>query len=111
MVIRLDMYQTLAIAVVVLLFGQFLKHKISFLEKFCVPAPVVGGLLFAIFTCICYSLGIAEFDFDGTLVWQLFKTPHRVSGKILYSCPCHWRSFVCNFDLSLLCYRNCEIFF
>lgn len=67
MVIRLDMYQTLAIAVVVLLFGQFLKHKISFLEKFCVPAPVVGGLLFAIFTCICYSLGIAEFDFDDTL--------------------------------------------
>lgn len=67
MIIHLDMYQTLAIAVMVLIIGQFLKHKINFLEKFCVPAPVVGGLLFAIFTCICYSTGIAEFDFDDTL--------------------------------------------
>ena len=54
MQIHLDMYQTLAIAVVVLMLGQFLKQKIHFLEKFCVPAPVVGGLLFAIFTCVCF---------------------------------------------------------
>lgn len=67
MVIHLDMYQTMAIAVVVLVLGQFLKQKIYFLEKFCVPAPVVGGLLFAILTCVCYAAGIAEFDFDDTL--------------------------------------------
>ena len=66
MIIHLDMYQTLAI-VVVLMLGQFLKMKINFLEKFCVPAPVVGGLIFAIFTCVCYVTGIAEFDFDDTL--------------------------------------------
>ena len=63
MEIHLNMYQTLAVAVLVLLFGSFLRHRIGFLEKFCIPAPVIGG------------------------------------------------SFVCNFDLSLLCYRNCEIFF
>lgn len=67
MIIHLDMYQTLAIAVVVLMLGQFLKMKINFLEKFCVPAPVVGGLIFAIFTCVCYVTGIAEFEFDDTL--------------------------------------------
>ena len=67
MIIHLDMYQTLTIAVVVLMLGQFLKMKINFLEKFCVPAPVVGGLIFAIFTCVCYATGIAEFDFDDTL--------------------------------------------
>lgn len=67
MIIHLDMYQTLAIAVVVLMLGQFLKMKINFLEKFCVPAPVVGGLIFAIFTCVCYATRIAEFDFDDTL--------------------------------------------
>ena len=65
--IQLDMYQTLAIAVVVLILGQFLKHKIYFLEKFCIPAPVIGGLLFAIFTCICHSTGLIEFSFDDTL--------------------------------------------
>ena len=47
--------------------GQFLKKRINFLEKFCIPAPVIGGLLFAVLTCVCYSLGIAEFTFDDTL--------------------------------------------
>lgn len=67
MEIRLDMYQTLAIAVLVLMLGSFLRRRIHFLEKFCIPAPVVGGLIFAIFTCICYSTGIAEFSFDDVL--------------------------------------------
>ena len=61
------MYQTIAVAVVVLILGAFLKRKISFLEKFCSPAPVIGGLIFAIFTLICYSTGILEIDFDDTL--------------------------------------------
>lgn len=52
MKVQLDMYQTLAIAVLVLLLGSFLRKKIRFLERFCIPAPVVGGLLFAIFTCV-----------------------------------------------------------
>ena len=54
MKVQLDMYQTLSIAVLVLLLGSYLRKKIKFLERFCIPAPVVGGLLFAIFTCICY---------------------------------------------------------
>ena len=65
--ITLDMYQTIAVAVVVLILGSFLKKKISFLEKFCIPAPVIGGLIFAVFTLICYSTGILEIDFDDTL--------------------------------------------
>ena len=67
MKIQLDMYQTLAVSVLVLMLGSFLRRKINFLEKFCIPAPVVGGLLFAIFTCICYATGIAEFSFDDIL--------------------------------------------
>ena len=67
MELHLDMYQTLAIAVLVLLLGRFLKKKIIFLEKFCIPAPVVGGLLFAILTCVLYGTGIAEVSFDDTL--------------------------------------------
>ena len=67
MKIQLDMYQTLAFAVLVLLLGNYLKKKIYFLQKFCIPAPVIGGLIFAIMTCICYVTGIAEFSFDDTL--------------------------------------------
>lgn len=65
--ITLDMYQTVAVAVVVLMIGNFLKKKISFLQRFCIPAPVIGGLLFAIFTLILYATGIAVIDFDDTL--------------------------------------------
>ena len=67
MEIQIDMYQTLALSVVVLMLGQFLKQKIYFLEKFCIPAPVVGGLIFSILTCIFHALGIVEFTFDDTL--------------------------------------------
>ena len=67
MKIQLDMYQTLAAAVLVLLLGSYLRKKINILEKFCIPAPVIGGLLFAIFTCVCYTTGLIEFSFDDTL--------------------------------------------
>ena len=67
MKIQLDMYQTMAVAVAVLMLGSYLRKKIDILERFCIPAPVVGGFLFAIFTCICYVTHILEFSFDDTL--------------------------------------------
>mgnify|MGYP000479600736 FL=1 len=67
MKIQLDMYQTLAAAVLVLLLGNYLKKKIYFLQKFCIPAPVIGGLIFAIMTCICYVTGNRRISFDDTL--------------------------------------------
>lgn len=60
MEIRLDMYQTLALAVLVLMLGSFLRRRIHFLEKFCIPAPVVGGLLFAIFLALVMALIISQ---------------------------------------------------
>lgn len=65
--ISLDMYQTLGMAVAVLFFGVFLKKRIKFLETFCIPSPVVGGLIFAIVSCILYATGILEISFDETL--------------------------------------------
>lgn len=65
--ITLDMYQTIAVAVIVLMAGAFLKKHISFLQKFCIPAPVIGGLLFAILTLVLYMTGVAVIDFDDTL--------------------------------------------
>lgn len=66
-IISIDMYQTTALAVVILYVGKILKLRINFLEKFCIPAPVVGGILFAIISCTLYVLGILEFKFDETL--------------------------------------------
>ena len=67
MKIQLDMYQTMAVAVVVLMLGKYLRKKVAILERFCIPAPVIGGVLFAVFTCICYVTGIAEFSFEDIL--------------------------------------------
>ena len=65
--ISLDMYQTLGMAVAGLFLGAFLKKRIKFLETFCIPSPVVGGLIFAIVSCILYATGILEISFDETL--------------------------------------------
>ena len=64
--IEINKYLTLAIAVGVLMLGQFLRKKIRFLETFCIPAPVVGGLVVAIVSCILYVTGIVEFIYDDT---------------------------------------------
>ena len=66
-ILNIDMYQTLAAAVAVLFLGGFLKKKVKFLETFCIPAPVVGGVKFAVVSCLLYVSGIVEFSFDETL--------------------------------------------
>ena len=65
--LEFNMYQTLAVAVVMLYVGTLLKRQIKFLETFCIPSPVVGGLLFAIISCILYTSEIIGFAFDETL--------------------------------------------
>lgn len=67
MIIELDMLQSIALAVVVLLFGTFLVNRISILRKYCIPEPVVGGFIFAIFALIFKQLNILEFQMDTTL--------------------------------------------
>lgn len=66
-ILSLDMYQTLALAVGVLYLGMFLKKRIRFLEKFCIPSPVIGGLIFALLSLGLYCTGFVEFVFDETL--------------------------------------------
>lgn len=65
--LSLDMYQTLGFAVVVLTFGSWFKRRVSFLEKFCIPSPVVGGFIFSIISCVLHVMQVAEFSFDETL--------------------------------------------
>lgn len=67
MVIKLDMIQAVALAVIVLFIGQKTKNKLTFLDKYCIPAPVVGGLLFVFLTLILKLTNILTFDMDITL--------------------------------------------
>lgn len=65
--LSLNMFLTAALAVVVLYIGSWLKKHIRFLNTFCIPSPVVGGLLFSIISCILHAAGLLEFTFDETL--------------------------------------------
>ena len=71
--VKLDMYQALAIAVIMLLIGRELVARIEFLRRYCIPAPVVGGLVFAIVHAVLRGTGIMEFDMDVTLL-KVFRT-------------------------------------
>ncbi|MZQ98545.1 MAG: sodium/glutamate symporter [Acidaminobacter sp.] len=65
--LNLDMIQFLAFATIILLIGQFLRKRISVLEKYCIPAPVIGGLLFAILALVLRQTGVLAFVFNNTL--------------------------------------------
>ena len=46
-VLHLDMIQTLALAAVVLFIGYGIRRRVAVLDRYNIPAPVVGGFLFA----------------------------------------------------------------
>ena len=63
----LDMYQTMGIGVLALLLGRFLTDRIGFLRRFCIPAPVSGGIVFSLLFLVLRGGCSVEFAFDGTL--------------------------------------------
>lgn len=67
MILKMDMVQTIALAVILLLIGELLVKRINFLSKYCIPAPVVGGLIFAILALILRQTGVLNFEMDTTL--------------------------------------------
>lgn len=65
--ITLDMYQTLGLAIVLLLLGTWIKSKINVLQKYFIPAPVIGGLLFSLLMLVGHSMELVTFNFDSNL--------------------------------------------
>ena len=62
--ITLDMFQTTGIAMLLFILGRFLTNRVDFLKRCCIPAPVVGGLIFALVHLLLYGLNIVQFSFD-----------------------------------------------
>jgi ESS family glutamate:Na+ symporter len=65
--IELDMIQTAGIGALALIVGMVLTRKVDFLQRFCVPSPVSGGIIFSLITLILYGWFHVEVSFDGTL--------------------------------------------
>ena len=66
-IIELDMIQTAGIGALALIVGMVLTRKVAFLQKFCVPSPVSGGIIFSLITLMLYGWFDVEVSFDGTL--------------------------------------------
>ena len=62
-----DMYLTLGLAIVLYLLGSGIKAKVGILQKYYIPAPVIGGTLFSIVMLIGHNMGLFSFTFDGNL--------------------------------------------
>lgn len=62
--INMDATMTLALAGILLLIGYFIKKKVNILNKYCSPAPVVGGFLFMFVTWIGHYTGVFGFQFE-----------------------------------------------
>ena len=67
MELNLDLLQTVGLAVVVYIIGDFIKSKIKILQKYFIPAPVIGGLLFSVLLFIGYQTNTLHVAMDMTL--------------------------------------------
>lgn len=67
MVIDLNLFLTTALAVIVLLVGDYVKKRVEILRKFCIPIPVIGGLIFTILVSIGYSTQLFTFKLNFAL--------------------------------------------
>lgn len=65
--ISFNMIGTLAIGLISLYIGLYIKNHSKFFNKFGIPAPVIGGILFAVIHLIIRQLGIGTIKYDTTL--------------------------------------------
>ena len=65
--IELNMIQTAGIGALALIVGMVMTRKIALLQKFCIPSPVSGGIIFSLITLALYGWFDVEVSFDGTL--------------------------------------------
>ncbi|WP_145373160.1 sodium/glutamate symporter [Staphylococcus cohnii] len=101
--LELDAITTLAIASLLYLLGIYIVNHISILRRLCIPAPVIGGLIFSILVAILQSTNIITIKLDSEFIQNFFMLAFfttiglgaslkllRLGGKvlILYSIFC-----------------------
>ncbi len=65
--LKLDLIMTTALAVLVLMGGAKIRQRIDFFERFCIPAPVIGGFGVSLLVLFLRETGLATVSFDTTL--------------------------------------------
>ncbi|MGG7143343.1 sodium/glutamate symporter [Clostridium nigeriense] len=67
MELKLDVFQTMALATLVFYLGGYLRKKIKVLDRYCIPSAVVGGMFFSIIVLILNITNILTITLDTTL--------------------------------------------
>ncbi|AQU78414.1 MULTISPECIES: sodium/glutamate symporter [Planococcus] len=67
MTLELNQVTTIFLAIAVFVIGSYLNSKIKILDKYCIPAPVVGGLLLAFILTTLRGFDVVNVTLDTSL--------------------------------------------
>lgn len=67
MKLAFNLYQSMCLAVVVFYLGAFLKKRVKLFQTYCIPSPVIGGIIFAVVNLLLYEGHILDLTLDTTL--------------------------------------------
>ncbi|WP_394856582.1 sodium/glutamate symporter [Staphylococcus saprophyticus] len=70
--LELDAITTLALASILYLLGVYIVNHVNILKRLCIPAPVIGGLLFAIVVAILKSASLLTIKLDSEFIQNFF---------------------------------------
>jgi len=72
--LQLDPIQTVALAAVVLFVGYGIRRRVNLLDRFNIPAPVIGGFAFALLALALRQSRLLTIEFDAAL-----QTPFMIA--------------------------------
>ncbi|MEO5607385.1 MAG: sodium/glutamate symporter [Polaromonas sp.] len=61
--LQLDIAQTVGIAAVLLVVGEFIKKRVGVLSRYFIPGPIIGGVLFSLVALVGHETGSFTFQF------------------------------------------------
>ena len=70
--IELNAITTLCLACILYLLGKAIVNHVNFLKRICIPAPVIGGLIFAILVAALDSFGMVKIKLDASFIQDFF---------------------------------------
>ena len=65
--IKINMYGAVALAAALFWLGGLIMDKVPAFRRYCIPAPLVGGLVFAVINAGLHAAGVINITFDTTL--------------------------------------------
>lgn len=74
MTVEVNLVQTTALALLLLVLGESVRARFAVLRRFAIPGPVIGGFFFALLTLVLHQTGVASLEFDTSL-----QTPAMVA--------------------------------